>query len=94
MKFSRRSEENSEKTKILRFSVFSAVLGLCSSERAQKMLQNELLDVKKLVDTAENGPSQWPKSCAILVRVDVYGVGPARRNSVFFMKNAASTGCG
>ena len=26
------------------------------------MLQNEPLDVKKLVDTAENGPLQSPKS--------------------------------
>ena len=35
------------------FSV-SAVSGLFSSERAQKMLQNEPLEAKKLVDTAEN----------------------------------------
>ena len=41
------------------------------------MLQNEPLDVQKLDDTAENGPSQSSKSCPIWVHVDIYGVGPA-----------------
>lgn len=32
-----------------------------SSYRAQKMLQNDVLDVEKLFDTAENGPLQIPQ---------------------------------
>jgi hypothetical protein len=38
------------------FVIFGiSVLGMGSSEKEQKMLQNEVSDVKKLVDTAENG---------------------------------------
>jgi hypothetical protein len=55
---SRNSEKKSKHQKILIFSAFAAVSGLCASERAQKMLQNDVLDVEKLVDTAENGPSE------------------------------------
>ena len=43
------------------FSVFSSSAGVFSSERAQKMLQNEVLDVRKLADTAENEFSQISK---------------------------------
>ena len=33
----------------------SVILGLHLSERMRKILENELLDIEKLVDTAENG---------------------------------------
>ena len=38
----------------------STVLGVCSSERAQKMLQNDVLDVEKFADTAENEAFEVP----------------------------------
>ena len=81
MKISRKSAKKMEKTKNLEIFWLSAVLGLCGSERAQKKLQNEPLDVQKLDDTAENGPSESSKSCLILVHVDIYGVGPAQTHS-------------
>ena len=37
---------------------FFAVSAVCLSERAQKMLQNEVLDVKKFAELAENEPLQ------------------------------------
>ena len=78
MKISRKSaKKNGENKKFRDFWLkISAVLGLCGSERAQKKLQNEPLDVQKLDDTAENGPSESSKSCLILVHVDICGVGP------------------
>ena len=42
------------------FCIF-AVLEMFASERGQKMLKNEVLDVQKLVDTAENEPLQLPE---------------------------------
>ena len=39
----------------------SAVSEVCLSERASKMLQNELLDVQKLAELAENEPLQASK---------------------------------
>ena len=65
--------EKMKKTKNLEIFWLSAVLGLCGSERAQKKLQNEPLDVQKLDDTAENGPSESSKSCPNLVHVDICG---------------------
>ena len=44
------------------------------------MLQNEVLDVKKLVDTAENGPLQSPKS-------RVCGAGSSKNMSIIPLKD-------
>ena len=41
--------------------LYFAVLEMFSSERAPKMLKNEVLDVQKLADTAENEPLQVPE---------------------------------
>ena len=43
------------------FFLYYAVLEMFSSERAPKMLKNEVLDVQKLADTAENEPLQVPE---------------------------------
>jgi hypothetical protein len=47
----------------LKFTVFwvGVVARSFSSERARKMLQNELLDAKKLVDTSGNEAFEVPK---------------------------------
>ena len=79
MKISRKSAKKLEKTKNLEIFWLSAVLGLCGSERAQKKLQNEPLDVQKLDDAAENGPSESSKSCQNLVHVDICGAGSVLR---------------
>jgi hypothetical protein len=42
-----------------------AVSEVFTSERAQKMLQNEFLDVKKFDDTAENEAFQIPRIAKI-----------------------------
>ena len=57
-----KNQENQKKLirKFRAFLIF-VVLGVFPSERAQKKLQNELLDVKKLDDTAENEPLQTSK---------------------------------
>ena len=51
------------------FSNF-AVSAVCLSERAQKMLQNELLDVKKFAELVENEPLQIPllHCCGVYMR--------------------------
>ena len=57
------------KRKFQKFRVFfsnSAVSGACLSERAQKMLQNGLLDVQKLAELAENEPLEVPKIWKII----------------------------
>ena len=77
MKISRKYAEKLEKTKNSEIFWLSAGLGLCGSERAQKKLQNEPLDVQKLDEAAENGPSESSKNCPVSVHVDICGVGPA-----------------
>ena len=42
-------------------SMVSAVLGVFPSERAHKLLKNDVLDAKKLFDIAENEPLQTSK---------------------------------
>ena len=79
MKISRKSAKKIEKTKNLKILWFSAVLGLCGSERAQKKLQNVPLDVQQFDDAAENGPSESSKSCQNLVHVDICGAGSGYR---------------
>ena len=47
-------EKNLQKTRFFRSFLVRVVAGSFSSERAQKMLKNEVLDVEKFDDTAEN----------------------------------------
>ena len=49
------------KNAVFVFFLYFAVLEMFSSERAPKMLKNEVLDVQKLADTAENEPLQVPE---------------------------------
>ena len=60
----------------------SAVSEVCLSERASKMLQNELLDVQKLDELAENEPLQTSKiRSSELTRqgVQIWACEPPRR---------------
>ena len=52
--------EKIAKIQFFRSFLVRAVAGSFSSERAQKMLKNEVLDVEKFDDTAENEAFEVP----------------------------------